>query len=311
VLFYFCTGGAPVPRKTGMSLKFNQVFVGLLALAFVSAFILPSKYTNPVRSIQGLFYPVSRPARAVGYALNKRFSHPPRDTRAVEDVKTENDQLRLLVSSLTAQLEELQRVNADRQLIGDVQKLCTPAKVVGNGSAAQRDSLALRAGTLDGIREGMPVLYRHGLVGRIERAGPGGSQVELCTDRDFGVAAQFRRYQKTEQQFVYETPGQTQPFIKGAGHGKMLITNVQLKETADTAPKPVKVGDYVVCDDPEWDAARGQWLGRIEKIESARLFAVITVAPIVDLNGLDEVMVMNKASLPEPQTAAEKTANSN
>jgi hypothetical protein len=91
----------------------------------------------------------------------------------------------------------------------------------------------------------------------------------------------------------------------------MLITNVQLKETADTAPKPVKVGDYVVCDDPEWDAARGQWLGRIEKIESARLFAVITVAPIVDLNGLDEVMVMNKASLPEPQTAAEKSGAAN
>ena len=293
-------------------LRFNQVFVGLIALAFVSAFVLPSRYTNPVRSIQGLFYPVSRPARALGYSLNKRYSHPPKDPRAVEDVKAENEQLRLLVSSLTAQLEDLQRVNADRTLLLNAQKLCTPVKVIGNGSAAQRDSLALRAGTLDGIRDGMPVLYRHGLVGRIERAGPGGSQVELCTDRDFGVAAQFRQYAKISgERFVYETHGQTQPFVKGAGRGKMVITNVQLKETTDAAEKPVKVGDYVVCDDPEWESARGQWLGRVEKIEPARLFAVITVAPIIDLNVLDEVMVMNKTPSDVAQIAAEKSGAAN
>ena len=295
-------------------LRFNQVFVGLLALSFVSAFILPSKYTNPVRTIQGLFYPVSRPARVVGYALNRRFSHPPKDTRAVEDVKTENEQLRLLVSSLTAQLEDLQRVNADRTLIGDVQKLCTPVRVIGNGSAAQRDSLALRAGTLDGIRDGMPVLYRRGMVGRIERSGPGGSQVQLCTDRDFGIAAQFRRYgEKPDKRFVYETPGQTQPFVKGAGRGKMIITNVQLKETtAGAVENPIEVGDIVVADDPEWEAARGQWLGKVEKIEASRLFAVITVAPILDLSTLDEVMVMNKTPGADgAQMAAEKTANTN
>ena len=297
-----------------MRLRFNQVFVGLLALSFLSAFILPSRYTNPLRSIQGLFYPVSRPTRAVGYALNRRFSHPPKDTRAVEDVKTENEQLRLLVSSLTAQLEDLQRVNADRKLIGDVQKLCSPARVIGNGSAAQRDSLSLRAGTLDGVRDGMPVLYRKGMVGRIERSGPGGSQVQLCTDRDFGVAAQFRRYvEKSDKRFVYETPGQTQPFIKGVGRGKMLITNVQLKETTDGAVEnPIKVGDYVVADDPEWEAARGQWLGKVERIEASRLFAVITVAPILDLSALDEVMVMTKIpGADSAQMAAEKTANTN
>jgi cell shape-determining protein MreC len=295
-----------------MSLKFNQVFVGLLALAFVSAFVLPSKYTNPVRSIQGLFYPVSRPARAIGYALNQRYTRQPKDTRAVEDVKSENEQLRLLVSSLTAQLEDLQRVNADRTLILNVQKLCTPAKVIGNGSAAQRESLSLRVGTLDGIRDGMPVLYRHGVVGRIERAGPGGSQVQLCTDRDFGIAAQFRHYtERSDKRYVYETHGQTQPFVKGAGRGKMVITNVQLKETTDAIEHPIRVGDTVVADDPDWESARGQWLGKVEKIEPSRLFAVITVAPIIDLDALDEVMVMNKTPADAAQVAAEKSGAAN
>jgi cell shape-determining protein MreC len=294
-----------------MSLRFNQVFVGLLALSFVSAFILPSRYTNPVRSIQGLFYPVARPARAIGLALNRRFERPPKDDRVVADVRAQNEQLQRLVSQLTAQLEVLQRLHADRQLIGDAQKLCTPAKVVGNGSAAQRESLSLRAGTFDGVREGMAVLYKHGLVGRIDHAGAAGSQVQLCTDRDFGVAAQFRRYAKRpDGSVVYETPGQTQPYLKGAGRGRMVIANVQLKETTSEIDNPVRVGDIVVLDDPEWEAARGQWMGRIEKIEPARLFAVITVAPVANLSALDEVMVMNKTAA-EAQTAAEKNANVN
>src|SRR5947207_15352334 len=98
-------------------LRFNQVFVGLLALSFVSAFVLPSRYTNPLRSIQGLFYPVARPARAIGMALNRRFERPPKDDRAVEDVKAEHEQFRLLISSLTAHLEDHQRLKADRHPI--------------------------------------------------------------------------------------------------------------------------------------------------------------------------------------------------
>jgi len=291
-----------------MSLKFNQVFVGLLALAFTSAFILPSRYTNPVRSIQGLFYPVARPARAIASAANRRFERPRKDDRAVADVKVENEQLRQLVSQLTTQLEVLQRLNADRQLIGDARKLCTPAKVVGNGSGGQRESLSLRAGTFDGLRDGMPFLYRHGLVGRIDRAGAAGSQVQLCTDRNFGAAGEFRFYaKKPDGGFAYETHGLTQPYVKGAGRGKMVVTNVQLKETTDAIAHPVRVGDILVLDDPEWEWARGQWLGRVEKIEPARLFALITVAPIEDLDALSEVMVMNKTP-DEAQTAADKRA---
>src|SRR5438067_2172490 len=118
-------------------LRFNQVFVGLLALSFLSAFVVPAKLTNPLRSIQGLFYPASAPARAIGMALNRRYERPPKDDRAANDVRAENRQLRQLVSELTAQLEDLQRVNADRKLLGDVQKLCSPVKVVGNAPGGQ------------------------------------------------------------------------------------------------------------------------------------------------------------------------------
>ena len=292
-------------------LRFNQVFVGLLALSFLSAFVLPSRLTNPLRSIQGLFYPVARPARAIGLALNRRFELPPKDDRSVSDVRAENRQLQQLVSELTAQLEDLQRVNADRKLLGDVQRLCTPAKVVGSGAGGQRESLSLRAGTLENVREGMPVLYKHGLAGRIDRAGPAGSQVQLVTDRDFGAAVQFRRYvPKPGNKIVYETPGQKPPFARGAGRGRITIGNIELKESTRAIENPIRVGDIVVLNDPEWESANGQWLGQVEKIEpnpNVQLYAIITVRPIVNLAALDEVMVMNKT----PQQKAASLAPEN
>jgi cell shape-determining protein MreC len=290
-----------------MSLRFNQVFVGLLALSFLSAFILPSRLTNPVRSVQGLFYPVARPARAIGGVLNARMSHPPLDNRAVADVKEENAQLRQLVSSFKAQLEELQRINADRNAVGDIRKLCTPVPVDGNDPGT-RDSLPIRSGTMQGIKPGMAVLYSRGVVGRIERSGLAGAQVQLCTDKDFRVAAQIRRYQRLDKdKLTYIPVGQTPPLLQGTGRGMMCIRNMQMKETTNEVENPVQVGDVVVLDDVEWELARGMQLGVIEKIQpihDAPLTADITVRPYLNLGALREVMVLNKVPTDSAQTAS-------
>src|SRR4051812_22595122 len=98
--------------------RFNQVFVALLCLSFLSAFVIPAAYTNRVRNLQGIFAPVSRPARAIGYALHNRFAPPAPDSRDAADVKEENHQLRAELASLSGQLEELKRINADRSNLG-------------------------------------------------------------------------------------------------------------------------------------------------------------------------------------------------
>jgi cell shape-determining protein MreC len=289
-----------------MSLRFNQVFVGLLALSFLSAFILPSKYTNPVRSVQGLFYPVARPARALGGVLNARLSHPAPDNRAMADVKEENAQLRQLVGMYKAQLEELQRINADRNAVGDIRKLCMPVAVVGSDPSEQRHSLLLRSGTLEGIKPDQPVLYSRGVVGKIERCGVGGSQVQLCTDKDFRIAAQIRRFDKNKPG-VYLPVGQTPPLLQGNGRGEMCIRNMQMKETTREIENPVQVGDIVVVDDIDWELARGTELGVVEKIQPLRdapLTAEITVRPILNLDALREVMVLNKTPTDAAQTAS-------
>ncbi|MEO6437093.1 MAG: rod shape-determining protein MreC [Tepidisphaeraceae bacterium] len=278
-------------------MRFNQIFVLLLLLSFISAFFLPAGITNRARNLQALFYPIARPARAIGGAFSDRFTPPAKDDRAVTDVRAENEQLRLMVSSLTAELHGFQRLNADRQLIGDLRAYCTPVRVVG-GDPGKRQSLSLKGGSMDGIRPGMAVLSRKGLVGRIERSGPGGSQVQLITDSAFRAIGQFRRFERdaTTGEARYTPYGQTAPMVIGGGDGTMSIVNVPLKETreSDVGDKAVRVGDLVVLNDPEWEHVGGRWLGQIESIEPVKLFAMITVRPALDLAGLREVLVMNK-----------------
>jgi cell shape-determining protein MreC len=269
-----------------------------LALSIISAFVLPARLTNPVRTVQGLFAPVARPTRAIAGALHARLAPRQRDSRDVTDVKDENERLRAQVVSLTGQLEELKRINEDRNRLGDIRPLCTPFPVIGSDGGV-RDSLAISATTRDGVAESMPVLYGEGVVGTIERVGPAGAQVRLVTDPDFRARARF----------YYFAPGDpkayplntTPPLIKGAGDGRMLIVNVPVKETAlqpDPELRKVQAGDMVALDDPDWPRnLSGHLVGEIESmapLRNAPLYAEIRVRPILNLSQLREVMVMNR-----------------
>src|SRR5215217_2095917 len=152
--------------------RFNQVFVGLLLLSALSAFLIPARYTDRFRNVQKLFAPVAVPARSIGAAVRNRVAPKDlEDKRAVDDVKVENERLRASVLNLEGQLEEMRRVNAERERVGDLRPMCTPFKVVGS-DPSQRESLPLAATSSDAIEPMMPVLSERYLVGRVARVGP-------------------------------------------------------------------------------------------------------------------------------------------
>lgn len=282
-------------------LRFNQVFVALLGASFLGAFFLPAHLTDPARNVQKLFAPVSWPARKIASAVRNRVAPPEqiRDDRKADDVKAENERLTAMLLSVSGQLEEMRRINEERAELGDVRPMCTRFRVVGGDPSLSRDSLSIAAASGDNIRPRMAVLYGKGLVGRIDRVGPGGAQVQLITDKEFQASARF--FRKIEGGALAEVKTR-QPLVRGAGKGRMIIINVPLKETQGPPPEQgevgVAVGDFVVLDDPEWPVqGKGQKFGTVEAIEAqqgARLYALIRVKPMLNLAALNEVMVMNK-----------------
>ena len=278
-------------------LRFNHVFLFLLLGSALCAFALPLEYANLVRGWgDGLLWPVALPVRHAAEALTHRMKDPA-DTaspgrgfdpkNAHPDARAEIEHLQAALAQATVQFRELQRLQKDRQLKGDVENYSLPCKVIG-ADAGTRDAISISGASGDGLAAGMPVVYRDCIVGKLAAVGGGGSQVRLITDRGFRVNGAFGRMKGT--QFV---PVVTEtPLVEGRGGGVMTITNLTKKQVKD-----VQAGDRVLLQDSEdWPLMlNGYELGRVELIEDhpkQLQFAQITVRPRADLHRLREAMVV-------------------
>src|SRR5689334_10232019 len=149
-------------------IRFNHVFATLLIVSALSAFVIPERYTTKAQpQLQGLFYPVARPTRSIAAALYGRLSKPepgdPRDTRTIAG---ENDQLRQELVALNEEIDELRRRLAEREKLGPIGEQCTRVKTVGEDTG-NREGLALQGSTIEGLRQGQPVLFLGGIVGKL------------------------------------------------------------------------------------------------------------------------------------------------
>jgi cell shape-determining protein MreC len=283
------------------SLKFKHVFVLLMIFSFIAAFLLP-RYTTPRKpQLEALFAPVSRPAGVVGLWLRTKFG-PKKvvdESVPLDDVRAENEKLRMEVIYLSEQLATLKKINADRAELGEIREYCTPVQVIGDdASSSPGQSLNLNASSSDGLHAGQPVLCAAGIVGRVTSAGLAGAQVRLITDRDFRLTGFFARYEQSTAggMKLLKIPT-TPPVLKGMGQNRMVIENLDMKETTDAK---LQVGDWVILDDPtNWpDQLRGYSVGKIASISPMRshpLQAEIVVEPQVVLSRLQEVMVLTKS----------------
>jgi cell shape-determining protein MreC len=289
------------------SLRFNHVYTFLLLFSAASAFLIPPRFTNPLRTLaQGMFAPVARPTRILAAnALGKFQDQPAPDDRPDKDIRVENDKLRSAVASLTRELDQLRAIHADYERLGDIAEYCTRVSVMGV-SPGKRDSLSLK-GSFSSSMVDYPVLYEQSVIGKIDRAGISGAQVRLITDRGVVNRGRFGRFVDNGMGGVmFLATETTDPIIEGAGNGVMLVRNIGLPE----AKAAIHPGDWVVLDDSDWPAPlQNRRMGSVRAVRSrsdAPLFAEIVVEPSHNLLTLQDVMVMNKKP-----AGVEESASSN
>jgi hypothetical protein len=274
--------------------KFNQVFGALMVLALLSGFVIPPRYTTKaLPQLQAIFAPVSVPARGAGMWVQERVSpHVSKDKRKVEDIKAENQRLRDHLTELEAQLEVERQRNAQWARLGSLKERCVVVDVAG-ADAGPRDSLALEGSTLQSVRDLDVALFPGGVAGQIQgRAGIGGAQLRLVTDRGFKVRGRFVRINSDLQT---QTLTSTVLF-EGIGNGVMVVrpplSSAAVKEAG------LKPGDVAVVDERDWPTElTGKQLGTITKLEPKRDapgFDEIRIEPPTNLEMLREVMVLVK-----------------
>jgi hypothetical protein len=276
------------------SLRFNHVFAALLGLSVLSAFIIPPRFTDRAKpQLQMLFSPVSSPARALADRLLGKQSLAQSNGLGLSSAD-EIERLRVANASLSVQLENLKKDNADRAMLGDVRRLCIPARVSGAVAGAGNEILHLQTG---GLQSGQVVIYSGGIVGRVEQPGALGAKVLLATDRRFSAEAAFGRFIQNKQgQIEFARIADLKPLVRGIGNGQMSAVGLNLKQAQDV----LKEGDWVFLDDPDpkWPLAlQGYKIGRIVSIapwSANALMADIRIRPTSNLLTLREVMVVAK-----------------
>jgi cell shape-determining protein MreC len=274
--------------------RFNHVFLSLMSLAFVCAFVLPQELLNPARlNTAGLFNPLSYPLRRLTLAVTGPFVH--RDalptTSSPQSLSEENDQLRQQIVQLQATVDRLQKLEAEREKLGDLKALCVRVPVSG-GDAGGRDDLILSVPSGVRLADGEAVLYSGGLAGRLEWS-PAGSRVRLITDDGLAVTAAFIRFVETNGVVNAVRLNGPAPLVQGQGHGRLEVAGMKW---SDCQAAGLAAGDWLILDDSQWPkAVQGVRLGRIVRIEPRRtapLFADIRLATDADLTRLPDVWVL-------------------
>ena len=193
-------------------------------------------------------------------------------SRENEELKRENDTLKLRVNQLQSKAAESDRLAAllnFRQSQRDVPMLA--ARVIGTGADASQ-TIYLDRGERDGIRRDMGVITPDGVVGKVIESYRDTAQVLLLTDKYSGVGAML-------------SDSRIQSPVGGTGEPLLTMKYIPTDDT-------VNVGEQVVTSGMDHIFPRDLPVGTVAEIKTGRPFQQVRVRPAANLARLEEVIVL-------------------
>jgi rod shape-determining protein MreC len=217
-------------------------------------------------------------------------------TRENEQIRRENDELKLQLSQLQGKAADADRLAAllnFRQSHTEVPMIA--ARVIGVGAGTA--SLTIDRGERAGIRKDMGVITPDGVVGKVVETYPNAAQVLLLTDKDSGVGAML-------------ADSRIQSPVGGQGEPLLIMKYVPNDDT-------VNVGERVITSGMDRIFPRDLPVGTVVEIKSGNPFKQIRIKPAANLERLEEVLVLlslrplemkNEENTPDAKTSAPSAA---
>ena len=148
------------------------------------------------------------------------------------------------------------------------------AEVIGKDPSGWFKTLIIDKGKAEGLHKGLPVVLPQGIVGQVIEVSNHYSKVMLIIDRNSAVDALVQR-------------SRARGIIKGASADRCRFEFVLRKHD-------VQIGDTVITSGLDGVYPKGLRIGRISDLSEpkADIFYDITVAPFVDYETLEEVLVI-------------------
>lgn len=179
----------------------HLVSITLMFLVAVVLWNLPEQVTTRIKAgVVGLFLPLFGLAAAGQAALDAGVSAvTPRRAllKELDRLRAENRQLLIRLTQLEETIRENERL---RELLGWQKQLpwtVKPAHVIARDTTAWWRTLRIDLGARDGLRPGMPVLIRDGLIGKTGTVFDTTAEVILIGDPNCRVACVVRETGET------------------------------------------------------------------------------------------------------------------
>jgi rod shape-determining protein MreC len=194
-------------------------------------------------------------------------------TRDNEQLRRENDALKLQVNQLQSKAAESDRLAGllnFRQAQRNVPMLA--ARVIGTSADTASQTVYLDRGERDGIRRNMGVITPDGVVGKVIESYRDTAQVLLLTDKDSGVGAMLAE-------------SRIQSPVGGTGEPLLSMKYIPTDDA-------VNVGEHVVTSGMDRIFPRDLPVGIVTEIKAGRPFQQVRVRPAANLQRLEEVIVL-------------------
>ena len=194
-------------------------------------------------------------------------------TRENEQVRRENDALKLQIAQLQGKAAEADRLGLllkFRQAHAEVPMIAVRVIAVSAGTASL--TIQLDRGEHDGIRKNMGVITPDGVVGKVVEAYPHAALVLLLTDKESGVGALL-------------ADSRIQSPVGGQGEPLLVMKYVPNDDD-------VNLGERVITSGMDRIFPRDLPVGTVTEIKSGNPFKQIRIKPAANLERLEEVFVL-------------------
>ncbi len=194
-------------------------------------------------------------------------------SRDNEQLRRENDRLKLEVTQLQSRVAEAARLESLLNFRESHQQVpMLGARVIGASADSASRTIYVDRGERDGVQKNMGVITPDGIVGKVIETFSGTSQVLLLTDKDSGVGAML-------------ADSRIQGPVGGLGEPRLEMKYVSNDDK-------VEIGERLVTSGMDRIFPRDLPVGAVAEVRSGTPFKVIRVQPAANLERLEEVIVL-------------------
>lgn len=265
----------------------NKFFIILLAISvfatILTATLSVMGVTDPIKDLANT---VSIPFRAIGNAISDSFDGFSRYFSSINKLEDEKEELENRIDELESMLADREAVIEENERLRDYLEIkktypdfkMTEALIIGREGDNNTTLLTLDKGRIDGIKVGMPIIVKEGLVGSVCEVGGAWCRVRLISEASASAGAYVLRSGET---------GIIDGDISLKGTGSCYLN--YLDPDAD-----IEVGDLVYTSGLGSVYPRGLFIGRVSAVESNAHLRTkeATVSLAVDADKLNYVLII-------------------